>query len=125
MTEADVVNHWRKGASDALEMARLAYTAGKYDHVLFNCHLAVEKAIKSEYMQKHKTEAPYSHNLLDLAKLLDRTWVAHQETVLDELTDFVSAARYSDPVWAERYADARHAVQWIAEAEKFLSFLGI
>ncbi len=125
MTEADIIAHWKNGSRDALEMACLAKKAGKYDHVLFNCHLAVEKALKAEYMQKYDKDAPFTHNLLDLAETLNRKWTDKQKKDLDELTDFVSAARYSDPVWAEKYADAEHASQWIAAAEEVLSFLNI
>jgi HEPN domain-containing protein len=123
VTTADVITHWRKGARDALEIAKLALQAGMYDHVLFNCHLAVEKALKAEYMQLHGEEAPYTHNLLDLAETVDRSWTDAQTTALDELSDFVVAARYSDPVWAERYADAPHGSAWLRSAEAFLSLL--
>ena len=125
MTEADVIAHWRKGATDALEMARLACDAGKYDHALFNCHLAVEKALKVKYMEQHNAEAPYTHNLLELAGLLPNPWTEQVKTILDRLSDFVVAARYSDPVWAEKYADLSHANECIADAARLLSSLGI
>jgi HEPN domain-containing protein len=124
VTEADVIAHWRKGARDALEMAQLAFQAGKYDHALFNSHLAVEKALKSRYMQRHDSDAPYTHNLLELAEELDCPWTDEQKHTLDELTDFVVQARYSDPAWADAYADADHVSQWISRAAEILSLLG-
>lgn len=123
VTTEDVIAHWRKGASDALEMARAAMGLRKFDHVLFNCHLAVEKAMKAQYMEEHGAEAPRTHNLIDLAESLDRAWSEQQKTDLDELTDFVVAARYSDPVWAEQYADERHASSWVAKTESLLPLL--
>ena len=118
-----MIAHWRKGARDELRSAQLLFEGGQYANALFHCHLAVEKALKTLFMEKEKKEAPFSHNLLDLARLLDRTWTPEQEKALDELTDFVSAARYNDPVWAEHYADEQHASQWIAWGEDFLSSL--
>lgn len=44
MTEADVIAHWKKGAKDAIEAARLLHDGGKYALALFDLHLAMEKA---------------------------------------------------------------------------------
>jgi HEPN domain-containing protein len=125
MTEADVIAHWRKGAKDALESAKLLCEGNQFTNALFLCHLAVEKALKALYMAQYDKDAPYSHNLLDLALSLQQTWSKEQKSALDELTDFVVGARYSDPVWAREYADKAHASQWIDWTQKFLFLLDL
>lgn len=104
MTKQELIEHWRKGARDALDMARLALTAGKYDHVLFNCHLAIEKALKALYMTAHEEEAPFSHDLGFLAKQAGLSLAESHMRFLQELSDYAVDARYSDPAWAEHCA---------------------
>jgi len=125
VTESDVIAHWRKGARDELESARLLHAGRQYAGSLFHSHLAVEKALKAAYMEQCGDEAPYTHNLLDLATLLGRPWTDAQKAALDRLTDFVVAARYSDPAWAGQYATAEHAAQGITDARTFLSLPGL
>lgn len=121
MTEADVVTHWRKGARDALEMAQLAYSAEKYDHALFNCQLAVEKCLKATIMEKTQKPHPKIHNLGNLGTLIQNEWSKPDEELFDVLSSFAVAARYDDPPWAQQFANAEHAAQWIERTTEFLS----
>ncbi|MDD5055563.1 MAG: HEPN domain-containing protein [Candidatus Peribacteraceae bacterium] len=123
MTEADVIAHWRQGARDALRMAHLAHGDGRHALTLFHCHLAVEKAMKSLFMQEKKKEAPPTHNLVFIAEKLKRPWSGEERRQLTFLTQYAVAARYDDPVWAEHEATAENGAQWIAVTEKFLSSL--
>ena len=121
MTEADVIAHWRKGAKDALEMAQLALQTDKYELALFHCHLAVEKTLKAAIMEKTEKPHPKIHELSTLARLLKETWNAEEKQLFDTLSDFAVAARYDDPAWAERFATAENARQWITHTAEFLS----
>lgn len=76
-------------------------------------------------MEEKRREVPYSHNLLELAHLLDHAWSANQEEALAELSEFVAPARYSDPAWAESHANADNASRWIAWVDDFFSRLKI
>jgi HEPN domain-containing protein len=121
MTRQDIIEHWRKGARDALELARLAHQAEKNELALFHCHLAVEKALKAAYMERHHEDHPYTHDLAHLAGLVGETFEMEDMTALQKLTDFVVDARYSDPFWAEKQATSKNAAHWIAVTEHLLS----
>ncbi|MDO8648888.1 MAG: HEPN domain-containing protein [Candidatus Peregrinibacteria bacterium] len=121
MTTADVIKHWRKGAQDALDAAKLLEADAKYDLALFHCHLALEKALKAAVMERTKKPHPKIHRLLSLAKLLQEDWSIDDQELFDKLSDFAVAARYDDPAWAEQYATAENSQQWIRRTSQFLS----
>lgn len=123
MTEADVIAHWQQGARNELASAKLLSAGGQYAGALFHCHLAVEKALKARYMQEHDCEAPLTHDLLQLALPLDCPWAADQKRFLADLTQYAIAARYDDPVWAEREATRAKADACVSGVETFLSLL--
>ena len=123
MTEDDVIEHWRRRARESLHVAARAHEDGHYAHALFNCHLAVEKALKAQYMDELRKESPPTHNLVLLADGLKRSWTTEERRQLDYLTQFAVAARYDDPVWAEREATAENSARWLACSDTFLSSL--
>ena len=121
MTTKDVIAHWRKGAQDALEAASLLEKDGKHELALFHCHLAVEKALKASVMELTAKPHPKVHNLGRLAVLLRADWTDDERELFDTLSEFAVAARYDDPEWAKRYANATNARLWIARTTSFLS----
>jgi HEPN domain-containing protein len=121
VTTADVIKHWRKGARDALRVARLASGDGAYELALFHCHLAVEKALKAAIMEKTRQPHPKVHDLGQLAQMLEASWPQGDRELFDTLSDFAVAARYDDPAWAERYATAQNAQTWIDRTSDFLT----
>lgn len=121
MPQQDIIGHWQKGARDALELAKLAHCAEKNELALFHCHLAVEKALKAAYMERHHEDHPYTHDLAHLAGLIGETFEAEDMTAFQKLTDFVVDARYSDPFWAAKQATGENAARWIAVTERLLS----
>ncbi|MDD4287311.1 MAG: HEPN domain-containing protein [Candidatus Peribacteraceae bacterium] len=121
MSRDEMIQHWRKGAQDALEMAQLALTAQKYDHVLFNVHLAVEKALKSLYIREHGEDVPRTHDLAFIASLLSSAFSEDAVAFLRELSSFSVDARYHDPHWTGEYATQQHAREWLQKAVAFLS----
>lgn len=121
VTEGDVVSHWRKGARDALSVAKLAHRDGFHELALFNCHLAVEKALKAAIMEKTGKPHPKIHELPALGRLLKAEWSPEDRHLLDTLSDFAVAARYDDPAWAEREATAENGRRWIDCTEVFLT----
>ncbi|TSC57383.1 MAG: HEPN domain-containing protein [Candidatus Peregrinibacteria bacterium Greene0416_19] len=124
MTREETVAHWLKGSSDAVEVARLAHGAGKYALTLFNCHLAVEKALKAAFIAEHDREPPPTHNLGMIAGQLTSIRISDDDrTALAELTDYAVAARYDDPNWAERQATEEATQQWLARTEQLLTLL--
>ena len=104
-----------------MDMARLACDAGKFDHALFNCQLAVEKALKVLHMEKHGSDAPRTHNLVHLGDLLEIAFSEQDMSLLKELSDFAVDSRYHDPQWSREEATRENALRWISAASSFLS----
>ena len=120
MTTADVIKHWRKGAQEALDAAKLLEKDGKYDLALFHCHLAVEKTLKAAVMESTDKPHPKIHNLSRLAQLIRKDWLIDDRELFSTLSEFSIAARYDDPTWSDRYATAENARRWIDRAATFL-----
>lgn len=123
MSQEEIIQHWKKGARDALEAAQALHHLEKYALALFDCHLAVEKALKAAYIAKHDREAPPTHNLLLLTEELDQSWNQEQNDALSDLTDYAVAARYDDPEWAKTQATKENSVFWLKKTSAFLDLL--
>ena len=118
-----MIAHWRKGARDALDAAKVLQKADHYAAALFHCHLGVEKALKAACMESLRRDPPFTHDLLQIARLLKREWSNEEEAFLADLSQYAVASRYDDPAWAEREATRANAVRWIDEVERLLSIL--
>jgi HEPN domain-containing protein len=123
VTDTEVIAHWRKGAWDELTSARLLCDGGQYPAALFHCHLAVEKALKARFMAQHGRDAPLTHDLPQIALQLDRGWTDAEKQDLADLTAYAIAARYDDPLWAQREATAEKAEAWIQKVDALLTTL--
>ncbi len=123
MSQEEVIRHWQKGARDALEAAQALHHLRKYALALFDCHLAVEKALKAAYIAKYDCEAPPTHNLLLLTEELDQSWTRKQNDAFSDLTDYAVAARYDDPEWAKTQATKKNSDFWLKQASAFLDIL--
>ncbi len=123
MTTTEIIAHWRKGATDALEAASLLAKDGKYELALFDCHLAVEKALKAAIMETTGKPHPKIHDLSVLAVLVKEEWTTEEKQLFDALSDFAIAARYDDPAWAQREATAANTEHWLRRVIAFLPSL--
>lgn len=123
MTQQQVVAHWRKGAQDSLEVARMCLTAHKYEHALFSAHLAVEKALKARYISEHDDAAPFIHDLHALATVTSVVFSDDQMAILREMSRLAVRARYADHQWSEEQATTEHAEYWVEQAEKLASII--
>lgn len=123
MTQKQVVEHWQKGAQDSLDVARMCFEAKKYEQALFQCQLAVEKALKAAYMEQHGKDHPHTHDLVYLAGLISHSLSEKDLAFLKELTGFVIDARYSDPYWANEQATSENVKHWISITETLLPSL--
>lgn len=123
MSLENIVEHWQKGARDSLETAEWNYSSGKYELALFHCHLAVEKALKAEYLKESKGEPEKTHDVFKLAMQLGREWSDTQKEQLEELRTFSTEARYSEPNWAQECANEETVKKWLGIASEFLSQL--
>ena len=123
MTQHDSAEHLWNGAHKALQTARILHEGDQYESALFYCHLAVEKALKSLYINVHDCQPPKSHNLVFLSSKIDRNWSEETLEQMQRLTDFVVDARYDTPGWAEQHATETEAEYWINVVEKLLSII--
>ena len=92
-----------------------------YGEVIFHCHLALELALKARYIQEHDTAAPFTHNLGELAQMLDEAWSANDCIDFDQLSDSAVLARYGDEEWHTQHATKEKAGMWLEKVEKFLT----
>lgn len=123
MSQEELVQHWRRGAHDALRIAHLCLQEGVLDMTLFHCHLAVEKALKARYIQEKGEEHPKTHRLLELAHYLDISWTSEEMRALAELTDFAIEARYAEPERIHDIATEENCRHWLQETQMILSKL--
>lgn len=65
------------------------------------CHLSIEKILKVLVVKKEKKHAPYSHNLIDLAKKTAIDFSEENKILLADLTEFNLEARY--PEWQKEF----------------------
>lgn len=62
---------WMLQAEYDLHAAEKNYKAGIYPFTIFLCHLAIEKALKANYVFKLKNEPPKTHDLSKLAAIIN------------------------------------------------------
>lgn len=65
------------------------------------CHLSIEKILKALIISITKKQAPYIHNLVDLAKKTSIEFSENHKTLLADLTEFNLEARY--PEWQKDF----------------------
>ncbi|MBU4338039.1 HEPN domain-containing protein [Patescibacteria group bacterium] len=63
--------------------------------------MAIEKILKALIVKLSKVNAPYSHNLVDLAKKTSIEFSEEQKILLADLTEFNLEARY--PEWQKQF----------------------
>ncbi|MFH0770732.1 MAG: HEPN domain-containing protein [Candidatus Peregrinibacteria bacterium] len=120
MTQQQIVAHWRKGSRDSMEVARMCLEAQKFEHALFAAHLAVEKALKARFIEKHDDAAPFTHELHALASHIPLNLSGEQISLLREMSRLAVRARYADHQWSEEQATAKNAEYWVSRAEELL-----
>ena len=93
---AKVVAFWMTEAEEALEVADHLIAKADYSYALFFGHLAVEKALKAQYVFRQQQHAPPLHNLLRLARAAELDIDEETSEKLTTVTAFNLEARYPD-----------------------------
>jgi HEPN domain-containing protein len=91
-----ISQQWKLLAEYDKRVIQDMFDARRYPYALFMCHLALEKILKSIIVQETKAHAPFTHNLVELAKKTDAFLSDHQKELLSEFTEFNMEARYPD-----------------------------
>jgi len=90
---------WLKQAEAEREVASASRQAGFYFAAAFQCHQAVEKALKAAHIELQRAMSPKTYNLLDLARPLGPP------------PEVMSALRLLNPEFAvSRYPDAANGI---------------
>ncbi len=90
-----VIDYWIKSARHDFETAKFLFQGKRYPECLFFCHLMIEKILKALVVKTTKTHAPYTHQLVNLAKIAKIDLTEEQIDYLTEITEFNIAARYN------------------------------
>lgn len=96
MHAEEVVRYWLKSSALDLEAASSLLKNKKYTHALFFGHLSLEKLFKACYVKKTGQHAPYTHDLIKLAREANLNLPKEHEEWLPEINTFNIRARYLD-----------------------------
>ena len=126
MTQQDSIKHWRGRSRSELEMARSLLQEEREDFragALFHCSLSLELGLKAKFIEEHKKNAPYTHDLVELAHLINEQWTEKQLTAFEDLSEFAVLCRYGDEQWLEEKATTENVNKWIDQVDNFISLL--
>lgn len=100
-----LIEYWKFHANYDLKTAESLFKSKRYPYCLFMCQLALEKILKAIVVQKTKTHAPYTHDLVRLARITGIEFSKEQMDCLKEISGFNIEARY-DNIKMEFYKKA-------------------
>lgn len=117
--------YWIKASEiDASTARDIFENTTKYVTVLFHIHLAIEKILKAAYVTRKKEHAPYSHNLLYLAKSAEIDLSDDYIKFLSEVNEFNLECRYPDEKFSiYKKANKRFAEKYLKSMEKFREWI--
>jgi len=104
MAAPDPVRHWLSTAREELRAARTLFKGSHWRHVVFLCHLAVEKAIKAVVQKKTARVPPMTHDLVLLLRQAGVQPPDELRAFIGQLSGLSIPTRYPD---ALRRAAAR------------------
>lgn len=128
MTQKDInklVQYWLKAAEmDMQTAAEIHENTKKYVSVLFYIHLSLEKILKALYVTRKKEHAPFSHNLLYIAKNAGLELNDKQTKLLTEINDFNIECRYPDEKFSiYKTATSAFTGKYLKKAAEFMQWI--
>ncbi|MBI2459296.1 MAG: HEPN domain-containing protein [Parcubacteria group bacterium] len=97
----NLIKYWKELSEYDFETAKFMFKTKRYPYCLFMCHLSIEKLLKALIVKLKKRHAPYSHNLVNLAKETGLNFKEEDKMLLADLTEFNLEARY--PEWQKEF----------------------
>lgn len=91
-----LIDYWRKTAAHDYDTMQSLFTSKRYDASLFFGHIVLEKILKALAVKTTGEHAPYTHDLLRLAKISQIALSSQDVELLDEVNDFNMEARYPE-----------------------------
>lgn len=119
-----LVKYWRDLSNYDLITAKFMLKTKRFPYCLFMCHLTIEKLLKALLVKLTKKHAPYSHNLVDLAKRTGIELKEKDKMLLADLTEFNLEARY--PEWQKKFysrCSKRYTEDYFQKTLKFQKWL--
>ncbi|MFW5703096.1 MAG: HEPN domain-containing protein [Candidatus Dojkabacteria bacterium] len=89
-------NHFYGSGLRNWETAEYLLEGRKYSDCLLFCHLSLEKILKGIYTIVNRSYAPYTHDLVKLARTSGIKLTERQRGELYEITQFNTLVRYDD-----------------------------
>ncbi len=96
MDKGKSIQYWLQSAEDDWKVSNHLFEKGDYSYSLFFGHLAIEKILKTIYINRLNQNPPYTHRLVYLAEKLSLDLQEEQLELLETITDFNIEARYPD-----------------------------
>lgn len=93
-----IIDQWLKTAEKDWQACQHLYEAKDYCQCLFWGHLVLEKILKALVVKNTHAQAPYSHDLVLLAKRAQVTLTEEQRDFLNEISTFNQFGRYDDEI---------------------------
>ncbi len=89
-----LVDYWKKTAEHDYETMQTLFAGKRYDATLFFGHIVLEKMLKALVAHATAEQAPYTHDLVRLAKIAQMELSEEETKLLNEVNDFNIEARY-------------------------------
>lgn len=91
-----LIHYWLSSAQNDWPTAEILFKEKQYPQCLFWCHLVLEKLLKAHVVHHSKTQAPYTHNLVQLSEQTGLEFSAEQKKALSIINEFNLKGRYGD-----------------------------
>jgi len=91
-----LIKYWLEGSEEDFDTMKILFLNKKYVYALFFLHLTFEKLLKALFVKTFKTQAPITHNLINLLEKLDPEILLLHEKFLSTLMPYCIEARYPE-----------------------------
>jgi len=115
-----IVRYWEKTAGLDYETMLFLFRGKRYANSLFFGHIILEKILKGLVVQETEKQAPYIHNLVELAELAKCNLSEEEMKILDKANKFNIRCRYPDYKlnFYEQYNDFEYSIEKLNEIKK-------
>jgi len=122
---SEIKKYWLKSSNEAFKTAQDLFESKRYSHAMFFLHLSVEKALKALYVNNNQAEAPFGHNLQNIAEKINYIKIDDEKKgLLAEITTFNISARYDDYKMSfYKMCTKKFAKEYLNKAEELLKWL--
>lgn len=109
-----------------LETAVAMQETGRYLYTVFMCQQALEKLLKAIYLQQNNEEAPRTHNLLHLCKLLSLSEQQDYLHTMGEINAYYIKGRYpSYKQKMSRMLNSKISATYLSKTKEIFQWLKI